>query len=260
MQAVSAPKCEKCGGEKDFIPGHLATIGWRCFACEKPQEGVVATVIQSEFATQKQAPRCEQCGFAKHLFPTGWGCEACRPKDVVDESGATPAAEPEPPKPPDETAQALYVATRRSAKIPEGLPQNAPVLRAWAQASGVSARYFGCPVYLVGGALRDADPRDVDLIVAMPDDLFVNSYGENPWRVGGVRDELDAWETSKGDANPAPIWRRWARDCAKQSAVLTKTCGRAVDFKVQPQRAFDAYATQPRIRLDCAFMPEETSQ
>jgi hypothetical protein len=34
-------------------------------------------------------------------------------------------------------------------------------------------------------------------------------------------------------------------------------CGRAVDFKVQPIRAFDAYAGA-RVRLDCAFMPEES--
>lgn len=154
--------------------------------------------------------------------------------------------------PPD-----LIVATfDRTAKIPEGLPTNSFVLRAWAQASNLSARYFGCPVYLVGGALRDEDPRDVDLVVAIPDDLFVNSYGENPWQVGAVQRELDAWETSKGDANPAPIWRRWARDCAKHSRLLTLSTGRAVDFKTQPVRAFDAYATKPRIRLDCAFMPE----
>jgi len=147
--------------------------------------------------------------------------------------------------------------SRRTAQIPEGLPQSPFVLRAWAQASGLSSRYFGCPVYLVGSALRDDDPRDVDLVVAMPDELFVASYGDHPWRIGATHDELDAWETSKGDANPAPIWRRWARDCAKQSRLLTLSCGRAVDFKVQPLRAFDAYGGT-RVRLDCAFMPEES--
>lgn len=149
---------------------------------------------------------------------------------------------------------------RRGTKIPEGLPHSPFVLRAWAQASGLSSRYFGCPVYLVGGALRDEDPRDVDLVVAMPDDLFVASYGDHPWRVGATHDELDAWECSKSDPSPAPIWRRWARDCAKQSRLLTLSCARAVDFKVQPIRAFDAYATKPRIRLDCAFMPEESTR
>lgn len=147
----------------------------------------------------------------------------------------------------------------RSARIPEGLPHNSFVLRVWAQASGLSSRYFGCPVYLVGGALRDPDPRDVDVVIAMPDDLFVHSYGDHPWRVGAVHDELDAWECSKSDASPAPIWRRWARDCAKQSRLLTLICARAVDFKVQPLRAFDAYSG-PRVRLDCAFMPEESPQ
>ena len=143
--------------------------------------------------------------------------------------------------------------------MPEGMPHNCFTLRAWAQASGLSARYFGCPVYLVGSALRDDDPRDIDLVVEMPDDLFVNSYGDHPRQVGAEARELDAWEMSKGDPNPAPVWRRWARDCAKQSAALTLSVGRAVDFKVQPQRAFDAHSG-PRIRLDCAFMPEESSR
>ena len=147
----------------------------------------------------------------------------------------------------------------RTATMPDGLPQHPAVLRAWARASGLSARYFGCPVYLVGGALHDPDPRDIDLIVAMPDDLFVSSYGDHPWQIGATQRELDEWEMSKANANPAPVWRRWARDCAKQSRLLTTQCARAVDFKVQPQRAFDAHSG-PRIRLDCAFMPEESSR
>lgn len=159
---------------------------------------------------------------------------------------------------PTVTLAAVEATFNRSARIPDDLPRSPFVLRVWAQASGLSARYFGCPVYLVGGALRDDDPRDVDIVVAMPDDLFVHSYGDHPWRVGAVHDELDAWECSKNNAAPAPIWRRWARDCAKQSRLLTLSCARAVDFKVQPLRAFDAYSG-PRVRLDCAFMPEETT-
>ena len=159
---------------------------------------------------------------------------------------------------PTVTLAAVEATFNRSARIPDDLPRSPFVLRVWAQASGLSARYFGCPVYLVGGALRDDDPRDVDIVVAMPDDLFVHSYGDHPWRVGAVHDGLDAWECSKNNAAPAPIWRRWARDRAKQSRLLTLSCARAVDFKVQPIRAFDAYAG-PRVRLDCAFMPEETT-
>lgn len=142
----------------------------------------------------------------------------------------------------------------RAATIPAGLPHNCFVLRAWNHANGLSARYFGCPVYLVGGALRDDDPRDIDLVVEVPDELFVCLYGDHPRQTGAINRELDAWEMSRCDANPAPIWRRWARDCAKQSRTLTLSVGRAVDFKVQPQRSFDAH-TDPRVRLDCAFMP-----
>ena len=46
----------------------------------------------------------------------------------------------------------------RGTPIPEGLPHIPCTLRAWAYASALSARYFGPPVYLVGGALRDPDP------------------------------------------------------------------------------------------------------
>ena len=148
----------------------------------------------------------------------------------------------------------------RTAMIPEGFPlDNIFAMRVWAQASGLSARYFGCPVYLVGGSLRKGndDPRDIDIVVAMPDDLFVCSYGEQALQVGAIQRELDLWEVSKNDANPAPIWHRWARDCAGQSRLLTLSVGRAVDFKTQPQRSFAAFDFKPRLRLDCAFMPEE---
>jgi len=212
-----APRCGACGTEKFIIPGQKQNLGWLC-ACSTP---AIAVTIA--------------------------------PDGAVTETPAAPTATTATLDAPATSAPSRV---GRIATIPEGLPRNPFVLRAWAQASGLSARYFGCPVYLVGGALRDDDPRDIDLVVAMPDELFVCSYGDHPWQTGATHREIDAWETSKDDANPAPIWRRWARDCAKQSRALTLSIARAADFKVQPIRSFDAYAG-PRIRLDCAFMPEE---
>lgn len=221
-----APRCKHCGAEKFTIPGQVANLGWLC-GC------------------------CDHSSTCPHL--TRSDAERAEPTDASQgrEKGAPRTAEPAPAADP-----LTNTPIRRGTKIPEGLPQNSFVLRVWAVASGLSARYFGCPVYLVGGALRDPDPRDIDLIVALPDELFANAYGDHPWRIGGVQAELDAWESSKSDPNPAPVWRRWARDCAKQSRYLTLTTGRAVDFKTQPQRAFEAHAFKPRLRLDCAFMPE----
>lgn len=136
--------------------------------------------------------------------------------------------------------------------IPEGLPQTPCVLRAWIYASALSARYFGLPVYLVGGALRDFDPRDLDVVIPVPDDLFRAMHGDPFGKV-----DLTRWSSGLRDANPPAFWRRWARDCAKQSRVMTLFCGRTVDFKTQPQSYFDTYTDKPRIRLDCGLMPEE---
>lgn len=220
MSRPDAPRCGLCGAEKFTIPG--SGLGWLCGCCDRKSSG----------CTHKPAP-----GIAATIAPDG----------AVTQ---TPAASEAPAKPS---------RVGRIATMPEGLPGHVFALRVWAQASGLSARYFGSPVYLVGGALRDDDPRDIDLVVAMPDDLFVCSYGDHPWRIGAVHDELDAWESSKGDVNPAPVWRRWARDCAKQSRALTLAVGRAVDFKTQPLRSFAAHDFKPRVRLDCAFMPAEAT-
>lgn len=141
-----------------------------------------------------------------------------------------------------------------SVTIPEGLPHTPCVLRAWIYASALSARYFGLPVYLVGGALRDFDPRDLDVVIAVPDDLFRAMHGDPFGKV-----DLARWSSGLRDANPPAFWRRWARDCAKQSRAMTLFCGRTVDFKTQPQSYFDTYSGLSRIRLDCGLTPEEST-
>jgi hypothetical protein len=140
------------------------------------------------------------------------------------------------------------------ATLPAGCPDTPAALRAWTYASSVSARYFGLPVYLVGGALVDKDPRDVDLVVPLPDELFAACYGDGPWSDGWVAREVNAWAASRNWPTPAAVWRRWARDCAKQSRHLTLLVGRAVDFKTQPEGEFARHAEKARVRLDCGFM------
>ena len=117
------------------------------------------------------------------------------------------------------------------------------VARAW----WLSARYYGAPVYLVGSAVTSDDPRDLDLVVILPDDLFVCCYGDrgethalNQWRYGPSLPDR---------AEPPAIWRRWARDVARQGANLTAEFHTAVDFKVQCETFAAALDAMPRHLL-----------
>jgi hypothetical protein len=117
------------------------------------------------------------------------------------------------------------------------------VRRAAAYARALSARYYGCPVYLVGSALTDPDPRDIDIVIPVPDDLFSAMYGDSdPKSPARWRDGMYFYE-------PWPVCRRWMRDVAKQGRELTLFCGRAVDFKTQPQSFFDEFEARPRLCL-----------
>ena len=100
-------------------------------------------------------------------------------------------------------------------------------------------------------AVVDEDPRDVDLVVPVPDDLFLAMYNS------GAPADLSTWSSGQREANPSKMWRLWARDCAKQSRNATMFVQRTVDFKTQPQTYFDTYSALPRVRLDCAFVPDE---
>lgn len=131
------------------------------------------------------------------------------------------------------------------------LPDAPPcVIRAQLLAAGLSARYYGLPVYLVGSAITDPDPRDIDLVIPIPDDLFAAMYGEENTT---VERNVGDWCTGTG-GHATPIWLRWARDCARQSRQLTMACRRAVDFKTQLPIRFDSYADKPRVRLDPGIM------
>ena len=136
-----------------------------------------------------------------------------------------------------------------SPDSPLKLPDTACVVRAALYAHALSARYYGLPVLLVGSALRDPDPRDVDIVIPVPDDLFLAMYG-------GPADTLAEWQSSvwAPSTNLPKQWLRWAKDCAKQGREMTFFCRRQVDFKTQPQSYFDTFADKPRLRLDCNIM------
>lgn len=123
------------------------------------------------------------------------------------------------------------------------LPSTPCVLRAAVYSHALSARYYGLPVYLVGSALTAPDPRDIDIVIPIPNKLFIAMYGDNG-------DNTTRWKSGSRTSQPPPLWLRWARDCAKQSLELTMFCHRQVDFKTQPQTEFDTFSG-PRLRLDC---------
>ncbi len=106
----------------------------------------------------------------------------------------------------------------------------------------LSARYYGGAVYLVGSAVTSDDPRDLDLVAVIPKDLFLASYGDPD-------DTWDTYRVATHAAEPPAIWRRWARDCARQSAQLTMALRRAVDFKVQSDRDVVTIGDAPRVLL-----------
>lgn len=126
------------------------------------------------------------------------------------------------------------------------IPDTPHLLRAWIYSSALSARYYGAPVYLVGSALTSADPCDIDIVIPLDDELFLACYGD-------PGEDTALWRTGLRTASPPTIWRRWARDCVKQSYAMTMYVRRAVDFTTQPKSHFETY-TGKRVRLDCGIM------
>jgi hypothetical protein len=124
---------------------------------------------------------------------------------------------------------------------------------------GLSAVYFGLPVYLVGGALTDPDPRDLDVVIILPDDLFAACYGdwgpltEEHKKAGFTvaEREVGLWCRGTLGRELTPVWRRWARDCAKHNRSLSRQVGRRVDFKTQVESiAKHEHEGKPRRRID----------
>lgn len=118
-----------------------------------------------------------------------------------------------------------------------------------------SMRYHGSPVYLVGGALRDDDPRDVDIVIVMPDELFYRAYIYPDHHLDWM---VKNWKYQGLGADPPRWWKRWARDCTKQARWLTVAIGGPiVDFKTQFATEAAAY-TGPRVLLSTPYIKAST--
>lgn len=124
-------------------------------------------------------------------------------------------------------------------------------VRFWSNA--ISLRYFGSPVYLVGGALKDdVDPRDIDLVVVVEDQIFWQMYCAPEY---DLETFLGAWNAGGFEHPPSRGWSRWARDCVKQGRWLMERLERCVDFKVQPvSYAKTHHKGKPKLLISSDFM------
>jgi hypothetical protein len=127
----------------------------------------------------------------------------------------------------------------------EGIPAHTWfALKFRRQANSIAARY-GAPVYLVGGALTDAQPRDFDIRVVLEDDEMARFYG-----IPGVTD-VRVRSAITSAANDSEAWEhRRAYDNLKQSRQLSNRYRRNIDFQVQALHEADPYREAPRLRLD----------
>jgi len=118
----------------------------------------------------------------------------------------------------------------------------AQVLRPWA--NQMAAR-FNAPVYLVGSALTEEHPRDVDVRIVLPDEAFLQRYGcswEHVRLIGPSGTQHEAYPD---------VCRYW-RDVAKLGAWASKHHSRGLNFDLQVEGSSwaEQFAGLPRIRLD----------
>ncbi len=141
--------------------------------------------------------------------------------------------------------------TNEEAKLPQHLIERnsghtLDQLQRWA--NGIRMLY-GAPVYLCGSALREdcPDPRDWDIRVCLPDDLFSLRYagGRDPERV------VKKWTDDSYTGKWGKIRWHWADDCVNESYKGRRVTGLNIDFQVYPEsHANSKYKDKPKARID----------
>jgi hypothetical protein len=112
------------------------------------------------------------------------------------------------------------------------------MLRGW---SNLVASRYGRPVYLTGGALKDATPRDLDVRVILSRSEFEARFGKYDARDrNGYCLRLDDMDDE----------RRWHLEVAKMNKQGASNTHLPIDFQVQPILEGVAYINEPRLRLD----------
>jgi len=110
------------------------------------------------------------------------------------------------------------------------------MLRGW---SNLMASRFGRPVWLVGGALEHAAPRDIDVRVVVSASEFESRFGS--WK---------DWGYSLISLDRQDEQRRWHLEMAKLNRQGAGATQLPVDFQVDPLPEAMKYESKRRRRLD----------
>lgn len=90
---------------------------------------------------------------------------------------------------------------------------------------------YGQPVYLVGSQITGKEnPRDVDVVCAIPDDEFTIRFGD-----------VNDWMQEGGTGLWTEIRWKWSDECIKRWKEASLETGLNVDFKIQPFAQFKGY-------------------
>lgn len=101
-------------------------------------------------------------------------------------------------------------------------------------ANGYATRY-GAPLFLVGSALREAKPHDVDIRIPLQDHDIERLFGT---------------DTDRPEIGDTPVqMQRWMHEELKQSRRLARMWRENFDLQFQPFERFWR-SDAPRIRLD----------
>jgi predicted nucleotidyltransferase len=115
----------------------------------------------------------------------------------------------------------------------------APENRLVRWANAISA-FYGFPVYLVGSQLTKDNPRDVDVCVVLPDDVFEVRYGN-----------VDKWIDEGASGLYSELRWGWADDVVKKCMHGREATKLEIDLKVIPEK-YDKehYKDLSKYRLD----------
>lgn len=92
--------------------------------------------------------------------------------------------------------------------------------------------FYGHPIFLVGSQITTKEnPRDVDVVCAIPDAEFELRYGS-----------VGQWSDEGGTGIYTEVRWKWGDDCVKRSLDGMQDTGLIIDFKVQPMAQFKGYA------------------
>lgn len=142
--------------------------------------------------------------------------------------GGKPRKKPEPKDPRDERFERDF----------EGKTYENFALYFQMQANALAMKYGG-PVYLVGGALTQENPRDYDIRIVITNQDCTRLFGERE----PTRHITDFWSEAE--------WRQRSEGL-KQSRLLYSRVNYRLDVQIQNEDEASRYKDEARIRLDSA--------